>query len=160
MQVNQRGRNLTEIGEEILMASRNELYMSLPYLDVALCALRFLPGGEVTLSLATDGENLYYDGSWLADRYLRSRVMTNRAYLHIILHCMLRHLAKKRGKVPELWDLACDAAVESILDELDYPCLDEGTVPMKQKFFGECRAEMPVLTAEGICPASASFSGG
>ena len=77
MQVNQRGRNLTEIGEEILMASRNELYMSLPYLDVALCALRFLPGGEVTLSLATDGENLYYDGSWLADRYLRSRVMTN-----------------------------------------------------------------------------------
>ena len=42
---------------------------------------------------------------------------------------MLRHLGKKQGKAPELWDLACDAAVESILDELNYACLNEGTVP-------------------------------
>ena len=124
--------------------------MNLPYLDVVLCALRFQPGGGVTLSLATDGDVLYYDGGYLAERYLRSRVLTNRAYLHVILHCMLRHLAKKRGKAPELWDLACDVAVESTLDDLHYPCLEEGVVPAKRKFYGECRADMPVLTAEGI----------
>lgn len=144
------GKGFADIGREILFAARNELYLNLPYLDVALCALAFQPGGEVTLPLATDGETLYYDGAWLSDRYLRSRVLTNRAYLHVILHCMLRHLGKKQGKAPELWDLACDAAVESILDELNYPCLNEGTVPMKQKFWGECRREMKVLTAEGI----------
>lgn len=144
------GKGFVDIGREILFAARNELYLNLPYLDVALCALAFQPGGEVTLSLATDGETLYYDGAWLSDRYLRSQVLTNRAYLHVILHCMLRHLGKKQGKAPELWDLACDAAVESILDELNYPCLNEGTVPMKQKFWGECRREMKVLTAEGI----------
>ena len=143
-------KDLSAIGQEILLTARNELYMNLPYLDVALCALRFVPGSGMTLSLATDGEQLYYDGAWLADRYLRSRVAVDRAYLHVILHCMLRHLAKKRGKVPELWDLACDAAVESILDSLHYPCLEEGTVPAKQKFYGECRQDMPVLTAEGI----------
>lgn len=143
-------KDLTAIGLEILQTARNELYLNLPYLDVALCSLDFQPGGGVTLSLATDGETLYYDGAWLSDRYLRSRVLTNRAYLHVILHCMLRHLGKKQGKAPELWDLACDAAVESILDELNYPCLNEGTVPMKQKFWGECRREMKVLTAEGI----------
>ena len=143
-------KDLSAIGEEILFTARNELYMNLPYLDVVLCALRFLPGGGMTVSLATDGENLYYDGSWLADRYLRSRIHVNRAYLHVILHCMLRHLAKKRGKMPELWDLACDVAVESILDSLHYPCLEEGDVPAKQKFYGECRTDMPVLTAEGI----------
>ena len=144
------GKGFADIGREILFAARNELYLNLPYLDVALCALAFQPGGEMTLSLATDGETLYYDGAWLSDRYLRSRVLTNRAYLHVILHCMLRHLGKKQGKAPELWDLACDAAVESILDELNYPCLNEGTVPTKQKFWGECRREMKVLTAEGI----------
>ncbi len=144
-------KDYNKIGEDILFAARNELYMSLPYLDAALCALLFRPGGEVgTLSLATDGESLYYDGSWLGERYLRSRVLTNRAYLHVILHCMLRHLGKKKGKVAELWDLACDAAVESILDGLDYRCLNTGAVPMKQKFYGECRQDMPVLTAEGI----------
>ena len=143
-------KDFADVGGDILSAARNELYMNLPYLDTALCALALAPGGGVTVSLATDGETLYYDGAWLSERYLRSHVWTCRAYLHVILHCMLRHLAKKRGKAPELWDLACDAAVESILDELDYPCLNAGHPPMKQKFYGECRRDMPVLTAEGI----------
>ena len=143
-------KDFSAIGQDILFAARNELYMNLPYLDVALCSLRFQPGGGVTLSLATDGETLYYDGAFLAERYLRSRTAVNRAYLHVLLHCMLRHIFKKRGKAPELWDLACDAAVESILDELDYACLAEGAVPVKQKFYGQCRRDMPVLTAEGI----------
>ena len=142
--------HMDKIGLEILQASRNELYLNLPYLDVALCALSFQPGDELTLSLATNGETLYYSGSFLAERYLRGRVVCNRAYLHTVLHCMLRHLAKKQGRVSELWDLACDVAVESILDELHYPCLEGGYSPAKQKFYGECRAEMPVLTAEGI----------
>ena len=138
------------IGREILSAARNELYMNLPYLDAALCALTFQPGGGITLSLAVDGESLYYDGAFLSERYLRSRTAVNRAYLHVTLHCMLRHLAKKRGRVPELWDLSCDAAVESILDGLDYPCLAGGAAPARRKFYGECRMDMPVLTAEGI----------
>lgn len=143
-------RDFTEIGRDIVSASQNELYMHLPYLDAALCALTPVPGGGVTVSLATDGETLYYDGAWLAERYLRSPVTTNRAYLHVVLHCLLRHLAKKRGKVPELWDLSCDAAVESILDELDYSCLNYGPFPAKQTFYGACRRSLPVLTAEGI----------
>lgn len=109
-------KDLSAIGREILLLSRNALYMNLPYLDVALCSLALLPGEGKTLSLATDGETLYYDGGYLAERYLRSQAVTNRAYLHVILHCMLRHIFKKRGKVPQLWDLSCDAAVESILD--------------------------------------------
>ncbi len=144
-------KNLEELGREILKATRNELYLSLPYLDTALCALAFQPGQGVTLSLATDGESLYYSGSYLSDRYLRSATLTNRAYLHIVLHCMLRHLAKKRGRDGELWDLSCDIAVESILDGLPYPCLGTGNAPpLRQKWYGILRMEMPVLTAEGI----------
>lgn len=143
-------RPLSEIGRDILSAARNELYMHLPYLDAALCALQPEAGDNVTPSLATDGETLFYSGAYLADRYLRSRTLTNRAYLHVIFHCMLRHLSKKRGKSSALWDLACDAAVESILDGLDYPCLTQPANPKRQKFYGECLREMPVLTAEGI----------
>ena len=142
--------NMDQVGLNILQAARNELYLNLPYLDVVLCGLAFQPGGEMTLSMATDGEVLYYNSSFLGERYLRGRVVVNRAYLHVILHCMLRHLHKKYDKDPELWDLACDVAVESILDDLHYPCLELGMMPLKQKFYGQCRAEMPVLTAEGI----------
>lgn len=38
------GKDFGAIGEEILFAARNELYMNLPYLDVALCGLRFARG--------------------------------------------------------------------------------------------------------------------
>ena len=138
------------VGMEILQAARNELYLNLPYLDVVLCGLEFRPGQDVTMTLATDGQVLHYNGNFLAERYLRGRVLCNRAYFHVLLHCMLRHLGKKYDKDPELWDLACDVAVESILDGLNYPCLENGPVPAKERFYGLCRAEMPVLTAEGI----------
>ncbi|MBE6910015.1 MAG: hypothetical protein E7474_10670 [Ruminococcaceae bacterium] len=139
-----------KLGQDILFAARNELYMAMPYLDAALCSLRFAPGEQVTLTLATDGESLFYDGNYLAERYMRGRAAVNRAYLHTILHCMLRHLAKKRGRDAALWDLACDVAVESILDELAYPCLAAAASPARQKLYHTCRGEMRVLTAEGI----------
>ena len=143
-------KNLEEIGREILETARNELYLNLPYLGPALGGLRLQTGEAVTVTAATDGETLYYAGSFLADRYLRSGALVNRLYLHVILHCMLRHLAKKQGRDGALWDLSCDAAVEGILDGLDYPCLNGNHSPAKEKFYGECRREMPVLTAEGI----------
>ena len=90
-------KDLTAIGLEILQTARNELYLNLPYLDVALCSLDFQPGGGVTLSLATDGETLYYDSSFLSERYLRSRTAVDRAYLHVLLHCMLGQSAGALG---------------------------------------------------------------
>lgn len=102
-------------GREILESARNELYMAMPYLGSALGALAFAEGGDRTLTAATDGETLYYAGQFLAERWMRGRVVVNRLYIHMILHCMLRHIGKKKGKDSELWDLACDAAVESII---------------------------------------------
>ena len=142
--------NMDQIGLDILQASRNELYLNLPYMDVVLCGLAFRPADGKTITVATDGETLYFDGNFLAERYLRGRVVCNRIYFHVLLHCMLRHLAKKRGKVPELWDLACDITVESILDDLGYSCIETGYSPARQKVYGELRSEMKVLTAEAI----------
>ena len=144
-------KDLNEIGLEILQAARNELYLHLPYLDAALCALRFEPGADRTMFIAADGESLYYSGAYLSDRFLRSPAAVNRIYLHTILHCILRHIAKKRGRDSTVWDLSCDIAAESILDELAYPCVAiPAARPLRQKIYGELRETMKVLTAEGI----------
>ena len=144
-------KDLNEIGLEILQAARNELYLHLPYLDAALCALRFEPGADRTMFIAADGESLYYSGAYLSDRFLRSPAAVNRIYLHTILHCILRHIAKKRGRDSTVWDLSCDIAAESILDELAYPCVAVPAArPLRQKIYGELRETMKVLTAEGI----------
>ena len=85
------------LGQKILSAARNELYLNLPFLDAALGALRLETGFD-TPTLATDGQALYYSGTWLSARYERSRALVCRAYLHTVLHCLLRHLPQRRGR--------------------------------------------------------------
>ena len=142
--------NLTAVGRDILLAGRAQLGVALPYLSGPLCALIPLPGDGVTASAATDGENLYYNAAFLASGFLKSERFSPRLNLHMTLHCLFRHLAKRRGRDAALWDLACDAAVESVIDSLPYACLAQRAAPPKQRFLTECRRELKVLSAEGI----------
>ena len=143
-------QNLSAVGQEILLSGRHQLCLALPYLSGPLCALALAPGDTVTTTAAADGETLYYNASYLAAGFLKSSRFSPRLNLHVVLHCLFRHLAKRRGRDAALWDLACDAAVESVLDALPYACLKERSVPAKEMFLAECRREMPVLNAEGI----------
>lgn len=139
-----------DIGADILSACANELYLAMPYLAEALFALEFRPGDSMTVSVATNGRELYYSGSFLKNMYIRSAVKSNRTYLHMIFHCMLRHLSKRRGKDGPLWDLACDTAVESVIDSLDYSEISSVLDAARSIFYGQCLENMRVITAEGV----------
>ncbi len=142
--------NLSSVGQDILQAGRTQLCMAMPYLSGQLCALVPTSGDGVTASAATDGETLYWNASFLATGFLKSERFSPRLNLHMTLHCLFRHLAKRRGRDAALWDLACDAAVESVIDSLDYACLTQRSVPARELFLAECRRKMKVLSAEGI----------
>ncbi|MBU3806101.1 MAG: hypothetical protein H9882_04340 [Candidatus Fournierella pullistercoris] len=139
-----------EIGEKILSSARSELYMNLPFLDVALGSL--VPDcGQHTPRIATDSHKLYYNGSWVALQYEQARSLVCRAFLHSLLHCMLRHPPKAKGRDATLWDVSCDIAVESILDSLPYACLTPRTSRARRNhWYTRLRSDMPVLTAESI----------
>ena len=138
------------LGQKILFTARNELYLNLPFLDAALGALRPEAGFD-TPTLATDGQSLYYCGTWLSARYERSRALVCRAYLHTVLHCLLRHLPKRKGRDGALWDLCCDIAVESVLDGLDYPCLAAPVaLSRRQALYARLGGGDKALTAEAI----------
>ena len=53
--------NLSSVGQDILLSGRTQLCLALPYLSGPLCTLVPLPGEEITVSSATDGETLYYN---------------------------------------------------------------------------------------------------
>ncbi len=142
--------NLSAVGRDILFAGRSQLCLALPYLSGSFCALVPAPGDTVTTAAATDGETLYYNASFLAAGFLKGKTFAPRLTLHMVLHCLFRHLKKRRGRDAALWDLACDAAVESVLDSLNLPCLGVDERPPRRLFLAECRREMKVLSAEGI----------
>ena len=82
---------LENISRKILVMARNELYMKMRFLDVALSSLPFVldTGAE---GMGTDGLYLYYDPQSLGGLFREDQVMVNRIYLHLVLHGIFRHM--------------------------------------------------------------------
>ncbi|MCB7318878.1 vWA domain-containing protein [Lacrimispora sp. 210928-DFI.3.58] len=122
-----RKRQLEELDEvtlctRILCQARNELYVNMRFLDVALSSLGF-EADWGRQGLATDGAVIYYGPEHLLRLYKKGRVLVNRAYLHILFHCLFCHLYTRKGRDKEYWDLACDIAMESVIDGLYQKCI-------------------------------------
>ncbi|WP_418441473.1 DUF2201 family putative metallopeptidase [Anaerotignum lactatifermentans] len=147
--MNETHQQLIQIGSRILSASRNELYLSMRFLDVALSSLRY----EMNLSslyVGTDGEKILFNPRYLIQRYLSDRVLVNRAYLHMLLHCLFRHPFHQGDRDEEYWNLACDIAVESMVDALPFKSVHLVVSDRRNEWYDKLRRELKVLSAEGI----------
>ena len=60
-------KDLSAVGLDILHAARNELYMNLPYLDAALCALARELGASEALALLLEAR--HRAGAGMARRF-------------------------------------------------------------------------------------------
>lgn len=140
---------LEKLGVSVLNASRSDLYLSLRFLDLALGALgyRLYLG---TKTVGTDGVDILYHPTYLAQSYLDNPVLVNRIYLHMVLHCIFRHMLHSLEYEQECWNLACDIAVESIIDSLDSKAVALTVSDKRQEIYDELTSELKVLTAEGI----------
>ncbi len=105
------------MGLEVLAVLRSELYLDFRFLDQALGALT--PAADERCGvMATDGRTLYYQPSALLRLYRENPKYLKRLYLHTIFHCVFRHLWLQGGRDPVLWHVACDIAVENVIDGL------------------------------------------
>ncbi len=107
---------ISAIAKEILSLAKAQILVKHRFLDRALYALR--PRGTKLLPLATDGENLYYEPRTLLKAYRAEEGYAVRAYGHMLLHCVFRHMFVGSGVDAGLWDLACDMAAEAVLMDL------------------------------------------
>ncbi len=105
------------MGLEVLAVLRSELYLDFRFLDQALGALTPAPDERCGV-MATDGRTLYYQPSALLRLYRENPKYLKRLYLHTIFHCVFRHLWLQGNRDPVLWQVACDIAVENVIDGL------------------------------------------
>lgn len=134
---------------EILANSRNELYMNMRFLDLALSSLSFQadPGCD---GVGTDGYDIFYRPEYLMGLYRRGRVYVNRAYLHMVLHCLFCHLDNRGKRAEDYWNLACDIAIESIIDGMYQKCVHVSPSPFRRELYQRLKKDLKVLTAEGV----------
>lgn len=139
----------TAVCTEILQDAKNELYLNMRFLDVALNSLILQPTFEVA-TCATDGSLFYYQIPWLIEQYKIGNVMVNRMYLHSVFHCLFGHVWKEKREDATLWNLACDIAIESVIDSLLIRCLRLPPKPYRRAVYDGLSKKIRVLTAEGI----------
>lgn len=133
------------IAKEVLALSKNTLLIRLRFLDAAINQLDTAVHGEI--AFATDGMTLYFEPFSLLKRYKMEPEAMTRDYLHVLLHCLLRHMYLHRTVRREVWDLACDVTVEAVISGLGFPAAREAK---QQKIMQELKAAVKNLTAEKI----------
>lgn len=143
---------LQRIGEAILSASRNDIYLSMRFLDIALSGLDYRMNLN-TVTVGTDGINILFNPTYLQRVYQQDLVELNRVYLHMILHCIFRHELNREGRDEEFWTVACDIAVESVLDGIDNRAVNLMLSAFREETYDWLREECPVLTAEAVYQA-------
>lgn len=137
------------VSEQILQFIRNEIYMDLRYLDVALSALNWNCLENIQ-GFATDGQNLYYSKEWLIGIFKSNTGFLNRAYLHTTLHCIYSHLFIRQNRNKRIWDISSDIMVEYTIDNLDKPCTRRALSYIRQKTYEELELGNGYLSSAAI----------
>ena len=140
---------MNQLGTRILQNARNELYLFMRFFDMALSQLSYEMNLQ-TFFVGTDGKKIHFHPRFVAERFEYNRVLVNRAYLHMVLHCIYRHLYQEEERDAELWNVACDMAVEYCIDGLDYRCVKKLATDYREAWYERLENSLKVVTAEGI----------
>lgn len=127
----------------------HELYLDFRYLDMALSALTFLPREELR-TIATDGTALYYPPEQIIRVFRKNPLFLDRAYLHSIFHCLFRHLWMRGQREPVIWNLACDIAVERLIDSFDRASTKRALSLSRKKYYDHLEEENIPSSAAAI----------
>ena len=133
---------------DVLHLSRNTLLVNLRFLDAALNQLE--PLAVEGLTLATDGETLAYDPVHVLRLYKDEREAVTRAYLHMVLHGVFRHMFVHTLVDHGIWNLSCDIAVEYVIAGLGLKAATTRRELLQKSVYAELQKEIRQLTAEKI----------
>ena len=145
------GKELTKaekLAEEVLILSRNTLLVNLRFLDAALSQFEMQPIEES--SLLTDGHFLLYNSKHVLSNFKLQKETVVRDYLHIVMHCVYRHMFMDPSLDRPLWDLATDIAVENVITDLGLKAAASFREGLQANDIAKFQKECKMLTAEKI----------
>lgn len=139
---------LNKLARDVLILSRNTLLVNLRFLDAALSQFEFFPIEESTL--LTDGKHILYNPRHILECYKTAKEIPVRDYLHIVMHCVFRHMYMDPSLNRPYWDLACDIAVENVITELGLKAVTTARERQQTQYIAAIRKELKHVTAEKI----------
>ena len=146
-----------QLGKKVLDTSKQELCIAMRYLFRPLNMLTYSLNRQIKF-LATDGKQLYFNPMLLIQRYKNNPIDINRAYFHMIMHCLFRHVYDTEGKDRQCWDLACDICAEFLVDSISLSCVMRPENTQKEIIYKRVASASGVMSAPSIYYALQGFS--
>lgn len=141
---------IKSIAKQIMTLSRSTLLVNLRFLDVAVSKLTLFETEAPESKILTDGEYILYNPTYILKSFKVSKETPVREYLHMLMHCIFRHMFIDPTLNREYWDIACDIAVENSITELNLNAVHTDRQQSQLKFFSAIKAELKTVTAEKI----------
>ena len=150
---------IAALAKDTLILSRNTLLVNLRFLDCALSMLDFLlsedgyiPGTSIPINggLIVTGKQIIYEPMWVLSRYRDEKKAIVRDYLHMVFHCIFHHPFVGELMDTQRWDLACDIAVESVIDDFGISCVAANRIQKQVALRGQIKKKVGLLSAEKI----------
>ena len=142
--------NLEQTGKSVLGASRTELYIDMRFMASALSSLGYEMDLSTT-SVGTDAVNIRFNPTYVLRLFVEEPGKLNRTYIHMLLHCIFRHMYTSRNyEDTRLYDLCADIVVESILDGMDYQCIYRVASDYRDRWYSLLEKELKVLTVQKL----------
>lgn len=133
---------------DLLDYAQEALFVGLRFLEPAISRLECVPSAGSLFS--TDGAALYYDAEHVVRIFSEEPARLSRDVLHMVLHCLFRHPFSNAAFRPALWDLACDVAVESCMNDLGREELFCSRAARQEPSVARLLSGMPFVTAESL----------
>tara|TARA_B110000211_G_C14065007_1_gene547300 strand:+ start:213 stop:1376 length:1164 start_codon:yes stop_codon:yes gene_type:complete len=95
-----------------MLKSKTDLLRKFPFFGMLLIKLKILADESITQTMATDGKFIYYNPAWVTLLTLGETIGT---VAHEILHCALLHPYRRCNRDRDLWNAACDLAINPLL---------------------------------------------
>ena len=140
---------LTDLAAQLMDFSRARLASELPYLDRAFFRMPISCDEDIK-AFGTNGNWIRYSPLHVLASEKKAPGSCGRAILHMVLHCLFRHLFSDDMAGGALWGLACDMAVEDVILDMGLASLASPDDLRKRSALGTVRDEIGYLTADRI----------
>jgi len=114
---------LSDFDHGFLLQARVRLALNQPFLATAITRLPFKEAGQFNWceTMATDGYHIYFNAGWARNL---PKGELEAVIVHEVLHVVLGHADRINDRNKEVWNVACDYAINIMLSDLGFelPC--------------------------------------
>jgi len=142
-----KAEKVSGLAKEVLSVARNTLVINLRFMDKAISMLD-MHESFIVKDISVNGQSVIYNPIFVLKSFSRERELVPRMYLHMILHCVYQHFWVSAGIDEEIWDLACDIAVEQTINDMDLDAVRTANSELQLAEIDKLKNKVKYITAD------------